>query len=128
MLIPLLHGVAILTASGHCKLALTMLLRFRYRQFDRRMGELMEACTAAVGAPASNATCSSSADGAAANGSTATGADAANGPIFVVCRRGNHSQLAVQRLRAAGYSEAIDLIGGMAAWGTSVDEAMPNLG
>ena len=48
-------------------------------------------------------------------------------PVYVVCRRGNHSQLAVQELRAAGLLEAYDLIGGMEAWAEEVDPSMPVL-
>lgn len=48
--------------------------------------------------------------------------------ILVLCRRGNHSQLAVQQLRQAGFTHAIDLIGGLNSWASAVDEAMPYLG
>jgi len=36
--------------------------------------------------------------------------------VYVLCRRGNHSQLAVQRLREAGVVQAVDVIGGYEAW------------
>ena len=46
-------------------------------------------------------------------------------PLFVVCRRGNDSQRAVQVLRAAGFTAARDLIGGLHAWKREVDPSFP---
>jgi rhodanese-related sulfurtransferase len=48
-------------------------------------------------------------------------------PVYVVCRRGNHSQLAVKELRAAGLADVFDLAGGMEAWAAEVDPGMPVL-
>eukprot|EP00955_Chlamydomonas_euryale_P043363 352562-Chlamydomonas_euryale.AAC.9 len=48
-------------------------------------------------------------------------------PLIVVCRRGNASQLAVQTLRAAGLTHAVDVIGGMTRWALDVDSSMPVL-
>ncbi len=45
-------------------------------------------------------------------------------PVFVVCRRGNDSQRAVQALRAAGFA-ARDLRGGLYAWKREVDPSFP---
>ncbi|GBF89175.1 adenylyltransferase and sulfurtransferase [Raphidocelis subcapitata] len=81
---------------------------------------------------AASATGSSGAAGAAPRGAAARAAaeQAAaeqQRPVYVVCRRGNHSQLAVQELRAAGLREVFDLAGGMEAWAAEVDPAMPVL-
>lgn len=65
------------------------------------------------------------------------GADAANGAaapatsatvphtVYVVCRRGNDSQLAVQRLRQAGIDGAVDVMGGLMAWARECDVGFP---
>ena len=37
-------------------------------------------------------------------------------PITVVCRFGNDSQIAVQKLRDWGYTDAVDVIGGLKGW------------
>lgn len=47
--------------------------------------------------------------------------------IIVMCRRGNHSQLAVERLRLAGVCGAVDVVGGYEAWAATVDMDMPVL-
>lgn len=46
-------------------------------------------------------------------------------PLYVLCRRGNHSQLAVQRLREAGFQQAVDLVGGLEQWKEEVDDSFP---
>ena len=46
-------------------------------------------------------------------------------PLFVVCRRGNDSQRAVQVLRASGFTAVRDLIGGLHAWKREVDSSFP---
>lgn len=43
-----------------------------------------------------------------------------------MCRRGNHSQLTVQRLRELGVP-AVDVVGGYEAWAAHVDDSMPVL-
>ncbi|KAI8476410.1 MAG: hypothetical protein J3K34DRAFT_516558 [Monoraphidium minutum] len=63
-------------------------------------------------------------------GGGAGGGDAGAGAapdVFVLCRRGNHSQLAVEALREAGVAEAYDLIGGLQAWADEVDPGVPVL-
>jgi adenylyltransferase/sulfurtransferase len=47
--------------------------------------------------------------------------------VVVMCRRGNHSQLVVQRLRQAGVAGAVDVVGGYEAWAQQVDSSMPQL-
>ena len=52
--------------------------------------------------------------------------DAGDGStLFVMCRRGNNSQLAVARLRELGITNAVDVVGGIENWAKSVDDSMP---
>lgn len=37
-------------------------------------------------------------------------------PVYVICRSGNRSAQAANRLQAAGYTEIYDVSGGMTAW------------
>ncbi|KAJ1980478.1 hypothetical protein H4R34_002439 [Dimargaris verticillata] len=46
-------------------------------------------------------------------------------PIYVVCRLGNDSQLAVQWLHDQGFTQAKDIIGGLRQWATDVDSDFP---
>lgn len=48
-----------------------------------------------------------------------------NAVLYVVCRRGNDSQRAVARLRELGYGGAIDMVGGIEAWGKEIDGTFP---
>ncbi|XP_057977677.1 adenylyltransferase and sulfurtransferase MOCS3 [Malania oleifera] len=57
------------------------------------------------------------------------GMDADSGsapPLFVVCRRGNDSQRAVQYLHKIGYTSARDIIGGLESWALEVDPKFPS--
>ena len=45
--------------------------------------------------------------------------------LYVVCRRGNDSQRAVARLREVGLVDAVDMVGGMEAWGKEIDATFP---
>ncbi|KAL9283508.1 Adenylyltransferase and sulfurtransferase MOCS3 [Arabidopsis thaliana] len=49
----------------------------------------------------------------------------ANPSVFVVCRRGNDSQRAVQYLRESGFDSAKDIIGGLEAWAANVNPNFP---
>lgn len=46
-------------------------------------------------------------------------------PVYVMCRRGNDSQLAVQLLRSHGISSAKNINGGLLTWAKEVDPRMP---
>lgn len=48
-----------------------------------------------------------------------------NTSVYVICRRGNNSQVAVQLLHSAGITEAYDIIGGMTAYAEQVDPSLP---
>ncbi|KAI8924450.1 hypothetical protein BC831DRAFT_513356 [Entophlyctis helioformis] len=48
--------------------------------------------------------------------------------IFVVCRRGNDSQMAVRTLKAGGIESAFDIIGGLEEWSRTIDPTFPNYG
>ncbi|KAJ4981885.1 hypothetical protein NE237_032722 [Protea cynaroides] len=45
--------------------------------------------------------------------------------LYVVCRRGNDSQRAVQYLHKMGFTAARDIIGGIEAWARDVDPSFP---
>ncbi|KAL5212294.1 hypothetical protein ABZP36_023141 [Zizania latifolia] len=45
--------------------------------------------------------------------------------IYVICRRGNDSQIAVQLLREKGFLSAKDIIGGLQSWAQDVDPDFP---
>ncbi|KAK3199801.1 hypothetical protein Dsin_023216 [Dipteronia sinensis] len=45
--------------------------------------------------------------------------------LYVVCRRGNDSQRAVQCLQKMGFDSARDIIGGLESWGHDVDPNFP---
>ena len=47
-----------------------------------------------------------------------------NHPIYVVCRRGNDSQLAVEKLLEMGIA-CKDIKGGLEAWSLQVDSSFP---
>ncbi|KAL3678354.1 hypothetical protein R1sor_021310 [Riccia sorocarpa] len=46
-------------------------------------------------------------------------------PVFVICRRGNDSQKAVQLLRNEGFSTLVDVVGGLESWAKNVDREFP---
>ncbi|CAH9075935.1 unnamed protein product [Cuscuta europaea] len=46
--------------------------------------------------------------------------------LYVICRRGNDSQRAVECLHKAGFSSAKDIIGGLEAWTREVDPQFPS--
>ncbi|XP_051143649.1 adenylyltransferase and sulfurtransferase MOCS3 [Andrographis paniculata] len=45
--------------------------------------------------------------------------------LYVVCRRGNDSQIAVECLRKMGYPSAKDIVGGLESWANDVDGNFP---
>lgn len=45
--------------------------------------------------------------------------------LYVVCRRGNDSQRAVQYLHKMGFTSAKDIIGGLESWAHDVDTSFP---
>ncbi|KAJ3235486.1 Molybdenum cofactor synthesis protein 3 [Chytriomyces hyalinus] len=46
-------------------------------------------------------------------------------PVFVLCRLGNDSQLAVKLLKASGVEQVWDIEGGLYAWSDGVDSSFP---
>ena len=57
---------------------------------------------------------------------TSQGPDSNENEIYVVCRLGNDSQLAVNALREAGVNGTIkDLIGGLREWSREIDQSFP---
>lgn len=54
------------------------------------------------------------------------GSNASSGSsLYVVCRRGNDSQRAVQALHKLGLTSARDIIGGLESWANDVDPSFP---
>jgi adenylyltransferase/sulfurtransferase len=53
------------------------------------------------------------------------GDSGATASVYVVCRRGNDSQRAVQYLQKTGFSSAKDIIGGIESWALDVDPKFP---
>ncbi|KAL2470707.1 Adenylyltransferase and sulfurtransferase MOCS3 [Abeliophyllum distichum] len=52
--------------------------------------------------------------------------DASRGPsLYVICRRGNDSQRAVEYLHKMGFTSAKDIIGGLESWAHDVDPKFP---
>lgn len=47
------------------------------------------------------------------------------GRLYVICRRGNDSQRAVQFLHKMGFTSARDIIGGLEGWAHDVDPNVP---
>jgi adenylyltransferase/sulfurtransferase len=45
--------------------------------------------------------------------------------LYVVCRRGNDSQSAVQLLHEKGFGSAKDIVGGLQSWAHDVDPDFP---
>lgn len=45
--------------------------------------------------------------------------------LYVVCRRGNDSQRAVEYLRESGFDSAKDIVGGLEAWAAHVNPNFP---
>lgn len=45
--------------------------------------------------------------------------------VFVICRLGNDSQIAVRMMQKGGIDEPRDIIGGLLSWSTKVDDSFP---
>jgi adenylyltransferase/sulfurtransferase len=45
--------------------------------------------------------------------------------LYVICRRGNDSQRAVQSLHKMGFTSARDIVGGLESWAQDVDPNFP---
>lgn len=45
--------------------------------------------------------------------------------VYVVCRRGNDSQLAVRLLRERGFQQTQDIIGGLERWAREIEPTFP---
>ncbi|KAH3671275.1 hypothetical protein OGAPHI_000498 [Ogataea philodendri] len=46
-------------------------------------------------------------------------------PVYVICRFGNDSQLAVKHLKKIGYENTVDVIGGLNQWSQKIDPLFP---
>ncbi|XP_015973067.1 adenylyltransferase and sulfurtransferase MOCS3 [Arachis duranensis] len=52
-------------------------------------------------------------------------ASGSSAQLYVICRRGNDSQRAVQYLQKMGYTSAKDIVGGLESWAHNVDPSFP---
>lgn len=51
--------------------------------------------------------------------------DSGGRSVYVICRRGNDSQRAVQYLHEMGFTSAKDIVGGLVSWASDVDPKFP---
>jgi adenylyltransferase/sulfurtransferase len=105
-------------------MALPGAINMPYLHFDKHLTHALQLCGVqqqqqpAAAAPAA----------AAGSSGSDSASDAAGGrTVVLMCRRGNHSQLAVQRLREAGAAHVVDVVGGYEAWAKQVDASLPVL-
>eukprot|EP00775_Hariotina_reticulata_P010323 gene10323-10480_t len=101
-----------------------------FLQLEQMLPEILEMCSWSGQQPSTKADSSDRGMSTAAGSGGGQGSDMSRGghrAVYVMCRRGNHSQLAVQRLREAGVGQAVDVIGGYEAWAAQVDPGMPVL-
>lgn len=123
-------------AIQHQLLAIPGAAHVPFEQLDARMEEVRQlAARAAAGAAAGSAGGGvaglgpAGVEGEGGGAAAATAQQQQDGPargvLYVLCRRGNNSQLAVARLRAAGIVNAVDVVGGIEAWAREVDPRMP---
>lgn len=101
-------------------------------ELSERLGEVVSLCGRGADSNTdmrgkSGGACTSTGPDAASASASEAAAGGGVVPLLVICRRGNASQLAVQTLRAAGLSHAVDIIGGMQRWAADVDPSMPVL-
>jgi len=112
-----------------------------FLQFDKHMAAAMQLC----GCPPAAAQQAHQQQEQLQQGGTAAACEGGPGPkdspaaavegsgaagsrqVVVMCRRGNHSQLAVQKLSQAGAVGVVDVVGGYEAWAQLVDAGMPVL-
>lgn len=105
-------------------MALPGAINMPYLQFDKHLPQALQLC----GVQQQRQQPAAVAEAAAASSGSDSASIAAGGrPVVVMCRRGNHSQLAVQRLREAGAANVVDVVGGYEAWAKQVDASLPVL-
>jgi adenylyltransferase/sulfurtransferase len=106
-----------------------------YMQFDKHLPAALQLCgiqqeaglTQPLEVPGGVAAAETDTAAAAAAAAAANSNAGSGRRVVVMCRRGNHSQLAVQRLREAGVLHAVDVVGGYEAWAQQVDTGLPLL-
>jgi adenylyltransferase/sulfurtransferase len=101
-----------------------------YLQFEQRLPEVLQLCGASSPAADLQPAAAAVSTGEVAQASVSHGATNSSNSarrVVVMCRRGNHSQLAVEKLRCAGVAAAVDVVGGYEAWAAEVDRSMPVL-
>lgn len=106
-------------------MALPGAINMPYLQFDKHLPQALQLCGVQQQRQQQPAAVAEAA--AASSGSDNASIAAGGRPVVVMCRRGNHSQLAVQRLREAGAAHVVDVVGGYEAWAKQVDASLPVL-
>ena len=91
-------------------------LRVPLRELEARVGEVCAASDALRDAAARDA-----------RNRSLDGGGPGPGAVYVVCSRGNDSQLGEAFLRAAGLPVVGDVVGGMEAWRKEIDPTFPKL-
>ena len=89
-----------------------------FEELEARLNEVKDLLQGG-GTPAAPGTAESCA------GELRNGRQESSSTLYVMCRRGNNSQLAVARLRELGVLNAVDVVGGIENWAKSVDDSMP---
>lgn len=93
------------------------------KEFDQRLTDVVHLCGG----------CDRTVQNSQAGAENVTSTGAANGgtkpppAVYVVCRRGNDSQIAVNKLHQMGVTWARDLVGGYTSWAQLLDPSMPQL-
>jgi adenylyltransferase/sulfurtransferase len=100
-----------------------------FLQLDQKLPDILRLCSSSGQQPTVASSLGTATSTAAIGGEEQSGdvTRVSHPAVYVLCRRGNHSQLAVQRLREAGVVQAVDVIGGYEAWAAQVDPGMPVL-
>lgn len=102
-------------------------MNYPFEQIQQHLPRILEQCKQ-VSAPDKQLGCCADTTNSAITATSAPSMSeepAACPEIYVVCRRGNDSQLVVDMLQKHGLSTAQDLIGGLTAWSTEVDQSFP---
>jgi adenylyltransferase/sulfurtransferase len=95
-----------------------------YLQLEQRLPEVLQLCN--ISSTAAEQPHAAAGDSLSHGAAAVEDSSSRSQRVVVLCRRGNHSQLAVERLRRAGVA-AVDVVGGYEAWAAEVDESLPVL-
>uniref|UniRef100_A0A7S3QLN7 Adenylyltransferase and sulfurtransferase MOCS3 n=1 Tax=Dunaliella tertiolecta TaxID=3047 RepID=A0A7S3QLN7_DUNTE len=100
-------------ASQFCLMHLPHATHIPFEQLDAKVEEVKQLIRGTVF------------EGRSSGEGAGSGEQSPEAGLYVMCRRGNNSQLAVARLRELGVLSAVDVVGGMENWAESLDPSMP---